>query len=222
LVDFVTDSEVTLVDAAASDDMVALAAWVSNGNDDVEKLQDQKRVAGLIKFLYRNRHMSPFEHGHFTFRIDTPIFVAREFMRHRTFSFNEVSGRYTEMKPRFYVPSTRRPIVQSGKIGDYSFEEGEEHQYFLINSNMTENCENAWSRYMVLKDCGVANEVARMVLPLNLMTQFYATVDPRNLMHFLSLRNEAQALYEIRSVAEQMEKYFADIMPLTYDAFKER
>ena len=100
--DFRDTVSVTLEKCNASDLDVARAAWVSTfGSDAREK--DPERVAGLVKYLYRNKHMSPFEHGSFTFMVECPIFVAREFMRHRTFSYNEVSGRYTDMKPVFYI-----------------------------------------------------------------------------------------------------------------------
>lgn len=217
-VEFFSESNVELVQSNATDDMVAMAAWVSNGLNDEERLADYDKVAGLINFLYRNRHMSPFEHGQFTFKITTPIFVAREFHRHRTQSYNEVSGRYSEMKPRFYVPSTVRPVVQKGKIGAYSFEADEVVNQEVINVLMA-GAERQWEDYLYLKSIGAANEVARMALTINLYTEFYATVNPRNLMAFLDLRTDPQALYEIREVADKMETILATQMPLTYKAY---
>ena len=139
-------------------------------------------------------------------------------MRHRTFSFNEYSGRYSEMKPRFYVPA-QRPMIQSGKIGSYTFVPGTQEQETEVINSLHEQSENAWNSYMHLKEQGVANEVARMVLPVNIMTEFYATVNPRNLMHFLDLRADEQALFEIRQVAYAMKDIFAEVMPLTYEAY---
>lgn len=217
-VEFFNGSQVELVQSNASDDMVAMAAWVSNGLDQETRLEDKAKVAGLIKFLYRNRHMSPFEHGQFTFKITTPIFVAREFHRHRTQSYNEVSGRYSEMKPRFYVPSSSRPVVQKGKIGAYTFEPDENVNQEVINVLMA-GAERQWEDYLYLKSIGAANEVARMALTINLFTEFYATVNPRNLMAFLDLRTDKQALYEIRDVADQMELVLKTQMPLTYAAY---
>ena len=218
-IEVVYDSTVTLVQANASDDMVAMAAWVSNGLDTEDRLQDKSKVKGLINFLYKNRHNSPFEHGQFTFKIDTPIFVAREFMRHRTFSFNEISGRYTTLSARFYIPAVTRPLVQSGKIGSYQFVPGDSSQTMMTQNTIHDSSQSAWNEYVALKDAGIANEVARMVLPVNIMTQFYATVNPRNLMHFLDLRTDPQALHEIRAVADQMEGFLEKQMPLTYSAY---
>lgn len=218
--EFVDKSTVTLVKSNASDADVALAAWISFDRDSEERLQDQGRVRGLINFLMRERHSSPFEHGSFTFRIDTPLFVAREFHRHRTMSYNEVSGRYTEMKPRFYLPTGLRPVVQHGRAGDYNFT----HDDDILSDaqhHLEGTCKTAWANYQKMLKYGVAKEVARMALPLNLMTQFYATVNPRNLMHFLGLRSSEQALYEIRDVAAQMEGHLKEAMPMTYDAWKE-
>lgn len=217
-VEFYNESQVELVNFTGGDNMVAMAAWVSNGLDQEERLEDQKKVAGLINYLYSNRHMSPFEHGQYTFKITCPIFVAREFHRHRTQSYNEISGRYSEMKPRFYVPSTIRPVVQSGKIGAYKFEADEVLNQAVINELM-EGSEEQWNRYIRLKEMGVANEVARMALTINLITEFYATVNPRNLMAFLDLRADDQALFEIRDVAYKMEDFLEEKMPLTYQAW---
>lgn len=220
MIEFVNNSTVELVQSNASDEMVAMAAWVSNNLNDESRLEDKTKVQGLINFLYRQHHSSPFEHGQFTFKVVTPIFVAREFMRHRTMSFNEMSGRYTEMKPIFYVPAPDRPIVQSGKIGSYRFVPGDTHQTIHVAEALQNSSELAWERYIALKNSGVANEVARMVLPVNIMTEFYATVNPRNLMHFLDLRTDQQALHEIREVANKMEDIFSQQMPMTYKAYK--
>ncbi len=207
-----------LVQCNASDEMVARSAWVSNVGEE-SRTKDTDKIQGLINFLWRNQHHSPFEHGQYTFYIKCPIFVAREFHRHRTFSFNEVSGRYSEMKPRFYQPDDQRPVVQTGKIGDYNFEP--DH---LLNAHAYSEgvriAVEAWKSYQGQKERGIANEVARMVLPLSLYTEFYATVNPRNLMHFLDLRTDLQALAEIRSLANQMEEIFRVQQPLTYAAWQ--
>ena len=209
---------VKLINTNASDDMVAMAAWVSHDADSEARLEDRGKVGGLINFLYRNRHMSPFEHGQFIFKIDVPLFVAREFHRHRTFSYNEVSGRYTQMKPRFWVGDTAR--VQHGKPGDYYFEDGTPEQTARYLQSKKRILQAAWDEYEARLEAGIAKEQAREDLPLSLMTQFYATVNPRNLMHFLSLRNDKHALKEIRDVAVKMEEAFAQTMPLTYAAYK--
>lgn len=216
--EFVNKSTVRLIKHNASDEDVAHAAWVSNfGTGAVDR--DTTDVSKLINFLYTNKHMSPFEHGSFTFFIDTPIFVAREFMRHRTFSYNETSGRYKELEPRFYLPSNDRPIYQQGKIGNYSFAPGEDAMYREIRRVQEKSIRESWRAYKDLLSAGIAKEVARNTLPVATMTQFYATCNPRNLMQFLTLRNDDPALYEIRAVAVEMEKIFAEAMPLTYASY---
>jgi thymidylate synthase (FAD) len=241
---FVDQSSVQLVQKLAADDMVCHAAWVSNFTERLvpeheapnrEKVYDydarkwvpseemvewNKKTGGLINFLYGNRHMSPFEHGFMTFYIETPIFVAREFMRHRTWSYNEMSGRYTELPPRLFLINSERPIVQSGKIGAYRFETGTPEQYGLIFAETTKAYQQSWDSYQNMLAAGIAKEVARNVLPVGMMTQFYATANIRNIMQFLLLRNDQHALAEIRDVAVSIEKEFAKAMPLTYKAFK--
>lgn len=212
---------VQLIKTNASDADVALAAWVSNGKDEIDRLSDEKRVAGLIKYLYRNAHMSPFEHGSFTFKIDCPIFVTREFQRHRTWSYNEVSGRYTELNPKFYLPARERPTKQQGKIGQYYFTPGSDEQYVQMIASKKRSIETAWREYQFQLDLDVAREVARDELGVAIYTQFYATANPRNVMQFLTLRTAPNALHEIRAVADKIEEHFANAMPLTYAAFIE-
>lgn len=221
MIEYVDHSTVELIKCNSLDEDVAFAAWVSNFGSDARN-RDMSRIAGLINFLYREKHMSPFEHGSFTFFIDTPIFVAREFMRHRTFSYNETSGRYKELEPRFYLQPPHRPWLQRGKIGNYSFVVGDEEDYKYLVAERKDAIEEDWTRYQRLLERGFAKEVARCDLPLEIMTQFYATANPRNIMQFLTLRNDDPALYEIREVAVRIEEEFAAAMPLTYAAFEEQ
>lgn len=220
-VEFVDHSTVTLYRASASDLDAARAAWVSQSTDAHEKEAEEGRVAGLIEFLLRNKHTSPFEHGQFSFVVETPIFVAREFMRHRTFSFNETSGRYSQLAPRFYVPPIHeRPLQQTGKVGAYTFTEGTEEQKALTRIRLENGAHRAWDDYEALLRMGVAKEVARNSLPVSTMTSFWATCSPLNLLRFLALRTDPTALYEIRQVAYQMEAEFEKAMPLTHAAYK--
>lgn len=214
-----SSSTVELVQANASDDLVARAAWVSNFGGDA-RLKDTAKIEGLINFLWRERHTSPFEHGQFTFYIETPIFVAREFMRHRTQSFNEWSARYSELEPVFYMPREDRPIVQTGKIGTYKHIEGTGLQKLAVASSHADAYTTAWTNYQHLLSMGVAREVARNVLPVGTYTKFFASVNPLNLMKFLDLRTSDQALDEMRSVVQEMEAHFKICMPLTYEAWK--
>lgn len=218
---FTDEHNVELINFMGGDDQTAMSAWVSFGNDDEERLQDQARVAGLINFLYKNKHMTPFESSVFTFRIETPIFVAREFFRHRSASYNEWSGRYSEMEPKFYMPSVDRPLQQQGKAGAYEFVQGTGEQHMIVMWEYKDAINTAWQAYRNMLDAGVAKEVARNTLPVGTYTKFYVTMNARNLMHFLNLRTDPTALYEIRQVAAGMEDIFAEKMPLTYKAYKE-
>jgi len=219
-IEFTNESIVELIKHNASDKDVAHAAWVSNYGGDA-RTRETDRIAGLINFLYRERHMSPFEHGSFTFYVETPIFVAREFMRHRTASYNEHSARYSDLAPILWIPDNNRPIVQSGKVGAYRFEVGTPEQYIILDEEMTRAYEVAWDSYQNMKKAGIANEVARAVLPVGIYTRFYVTMNPRNVMQFLQLRNDPNAQQEIREVAEKIEEHFAKAMPLTYKAYVE-
>lgn len=217
---FVSAATVELYRASAEDLDVARAAWVSQDSAAHAKEAAPGRVEGLIRFLWRNRHTSPFEHGQFTFVITTPLFVAREFMRHRTFSFNEISGRYTVLPDSFYLPPPERPLRQEGRVGSYRFEAGTAEQVSLVRETIIESTRHAHRAYVRMLDAGIAREVARDVLPVNVMTSFWATVNPLNLMHFLELRTADDALYEIRDVADQMERHFARQLPLTHAAWR--
>jgi len=221
-IEFSDKPEVRLVDFMGGDDRVAMSAWVSFGNDDDERLKDRKKVRGLIDFLYRNEHMTPFESSVFTLRIETPIFVAREFFRHRSASYNEWSGRYSEMIPKFYLPSQDRPLKQQGKPGEYYFVAGSPQQHLMLKNEQRHVFQVAWDAYQSVLDLGVAKEVARNVLPLATYTQFYVTMNARNLMHFLNLRTAPNALQEIRDLAGEMEKALEEKMPFTYESYKRK
>lgn len=220
MINHVSKNTVSLEDFMGGDDRVCMSAWVSFGTDDVARLEERKKVEGLINFLYRERHMTPFESSSFTFAIHTPLFVAREFFRHRTGKYNEWSGRYSEMVADFYFPTPERPLIQKGKAGDYYFVPGTPEQFATVIKSFERSYKVAWEEYRRMLDAGVAKEVARDVLPLGLYTKFYVTFDARNLMHFLNLRNDSHALAEIRDLAVQMEDIFAEKMPLTYAAYK--
>ncbi|WJN63150.1 ThyX-like thymidylate synthase [Streptomyces phage phiScoe44] len=183
---------------------------------------------GLINYLMRDRHGSPFEHGSFTFVIEAPIFVAREFFRHRAgWSYNEESGRYRELRPVFYVPGPGRNLQQVGKPGAYTFEPGTPAQYSSVTASSKDAYQVAWNAYQNQLQAGVAKEVARNVLPVGIFTSFWATCNPRSLMHFLSLRTNRQNAKvpsfpqrEIELVADEMELAFMDAMPHTHRAFE--
>lgn len=214
---FRSDMKVELVDFMGGDGRVVQAARTSTLG---AAASEEKESAGLINFLVRERHEVPIEHSVFTFRIEAPIFVTRQILKHRITSISEESGRYREMDGQFYVPSVWRPLGQEGKTGDYNMvhldHEAIESTQVLIESASTAACET----YKELLAQGVAKEVARMVLPVNLYSSMYLTINARSLMNFLSLRNEHHAQYEIRKVAKQMDDIFAEKMPLAYSAWK--
>ncbi|MFC8827144.1 FAD-dependent thymidylate synthase [Streptomyces sp. NPDC057137] len=224
-------SEVTvdLVKHTAGDSDVLWAARVSTaGEQSLEELsKDPERSKGLINFLMRDRHGSPFEHNSMTFFISAPIFVFREFMRHRVgWSYNEESGRYRELQPVFYVPDASRKLVQEGRPGKYVFVDGTQEQQDLTERAMTESYRQAYEAYQEMLAAGVAREVARAVLPVGLYSSMYATCNARSLMHFLGLRTQHEAAKvpsfpqrEIEMVGEKMEEQWARLMPLTHAAF---
>lgn len=225
-VEFRSDVEVELIDSNATDLQVARAAWVSTKGVDAREAEGD-RIPGLINFLMRDRHGSPFEHNTFTFLIRCPIFVVREFHRHRAgWSYNEESGRYTQLKPIFYVPDQDRKMVQAGKPGAYVFEKGSVSQSMHAVQTIKMTSRAAYRQYSQLLDYGIAKEVARMTLPLNIFTSFYATCNSRSLMHFLSLRTEhedatyvSHPQWEIQLVANKMEEYLKQLMPYTYESY---
>lgn len=217
-----SDMTVELVQCMGSDDAVVLAARVSTKTESVDATKD----AGLINYLMRDRHGSPFEHNAFTFYIEAPIFVFREFQRHRIASYNEESARYKQLDPVFYVPSLERKLIQKGKPGAYTFELGDLGHLTTVYRSTFEANKSAYEEYQKMLDAGVAREVARGVLPVNIYSSMFVTMNARSLMNFLSLRTDrAENLFpsfpqrEIEMVAEQMEDIFAKRMPITYDCF---
>ena len=226
---FREDMSVELVKSSASDSDVIWAARVSTAGDkSLEDVgSDASKAEGLINYLARERHGSPFEHTSMTFFISAPIFVFREFMRHRIASYNEESGRYRELKPVFYVPSKERKLFQIGKAGSYTFIDGNAEQYEITVKAIKETCKLAYTNYQKMLDAGVAREVARAVLPVTLYSSMYVTMNARALMNFLSLRTARDGSHfpsypqrEIEMVAEKMEAEFAKLMPITYGAFE--
>jgi thymidylate synthase (FAD) len=226
---FRSDMTVELVKHAASDADVIWAARVSTKGEQslADVNADAERSAGLINFLMRDRHGTPFEHSSMTFYVNAPIFVFREFMRHRTFSYNEESGRYRKLDPVFYVPGDDRKLVQSGKPGAYVFTAGSAEQHTLVAKTIEASCRQSYESYVEMLEAGVAREVARSVLPVGLYSSMYATCNARALMNFLSLRvthpDSAFPSFpqrEIEMVAEQMETLWAGLMPLTHAAFE--
>ncbi|MDF5757139.1 FAD-dependent thymidylate synthase [Spongiactinospora sp. TRM90649] len=225
---FRDDVTVELVKHSASDADVLFAARVSTrGEQSLDELgKDPERSKGLLNYLMRDRHGSPFEHNSMTFFVSAPIFVFREFHRHRVWSYNEESGRYRELRPIFYVPGRSRKLVQEGKPGRYVFNDGTDEQHKLVTEVMESSYRHSYAAYQEMLEAGIAREVARAVLPVGLFSTMYATCNARALMHFLSLRTKSDDAKvpsfpqrEIEMVAEKMEALWAELMPLTHAAF---
>ena len=203
------------LDAVLARDLDVVNAARVSLNQESDELSEKD--IGLINFLMKNGHGTPFEHGYFRFRVEVPIFVAREWFRHRIgHSYNEWSGRYSEIETNFFRPEKFR--TQVGKPGAYSFEniEGSEKG---INDILSEVEVAARDAYKELLSLGVAKEQARMVLPVSIYTKFIWSCNPRSLMHFLSLRTSEHAMKEIRDCALTAECFFKDAMPYTHDAW---
>lgn len=222
--EFTDQITVKLIRALASDDMVVQAAQVSSKGEN-----NPDTVPGrLIEALMAGGHGSPFEHNSFTFFVEAPLFVFREWQRHRISSFNEMSGRYTELPGRFYLPNGRRKMRNVGTKMKPQMVEAPLETYLALNHDFRGVCHSAWRAYQIALSNGVSNEVARMVLPLNIMSQMYWTVNARSMMNFLSLRREMEESvrksypqWEIQLGAEQVEQAFAEYMPITQRVFHE-
>ena len=175
--------------------------------------------AGLIRFLMRERHGTPFEHNAFRFHVRCPLFVAREWFRHRVGSFNEFSMRYAKASDDFYVPEPEDVRTQVGKPGAYSFEPVDDELAERTREELREVYDHAFATYERLVEAGVARELARAVLPVGAYTEFYWTINARSLMNFVSLRAAETAQREIRRYADAVEVFFAEKMPVTHAAF---
>jgi thymidylate synthase (FAD) len=215
-IDVLDHGFVRLDEAMASDLSVVNAARVSFARRK-EEMDDADR--GLIRFLLRERHGTPFEHNAFRFHIRAPIFVAREWFRHRVGSFNEFSMRYAKATDDFYVPAPEDVRTQVGKPGSYSFEQVEPDLAETTRDEIRAVYETAFAAYERLVEQGVARELARSVIPVGAYTEFYWTVNARSLMNFVSLRAAETAQREIQRYADACERFLAKEMPVTYEAF---
>lgn len=226
-IEFRSDMTVELVDSMGDDTSVVRAARVSTSGSSPSGSY-QTTNAGLINYLMKNRHGSPFEHGAMSFRIEAPIFVTRELRTHRIgFSHNETSGRYRELDGVFYTPYYERPLVQQGNPGSYQFVSGSDAQQDNVQMNLTTISIAAHNAYQEMLELGIAREVARMVLPVNTYSSMYITCNPRSIMAFLSLRVDwgskaacrSHPMREIEMVALKMDEFFRRKFPLTHQAF---
>lgn len=216
---------VSLIDKMGSDRSVTRAARVSVKGLNEEEQAEAKEV-GLINYLMKARHGSPFEHATMTFYVKAPIFVFREFMRHRMASYNEMSGRYTVLPPEFYLPSPERPLINAGTSARPEMVPGTQEQYDRYMDRMMRLIEHSWMVYEANLADGIANEMSRAAHLVTLCSQMYVTMNLRSLMNFLSLRVDSpdaavrtRPQYEIEQVAVEIEKEFARVYPKVYDSF---
>ncbi len=209
---------VRLVDYLGGDQRIVQAARVSYGAGTKSYRQDK----GLINYLLRNEHTSPFEQVILTFHTKMPIFVARQWVRHRTARLNEISGRYSVMEQEFYIPAPDQIALQSSdnKQGRES-EPMSPEDAATVREELARGYEEAYRIYEALLARGVARELARVVLPLSLYTEWYWQIDLHNLFHFLKLRVDPHAQYEIRAYGEVMLDITRRVCPLAVEAFEE-
>ena len=208
---------IRLVDSMGSDDAIVQAARVSYGKGTRKVSQDR----GLIRYLMRHRHTTPFEMVEFKFHAKMPIFVARQWVRHRTANINEYSLRYSEARDEFYIPDEEHILFQSklnkqGRSGEVPADLKKKVQDYFRDIS-----DKSYTIDAELNDAGIARELARAVLPVNLYTEWYWKNDLHNILHFLSLRLDPHAQYEIRIYAEAMAEIVKKIAPFAYEAFKD-
>lgn len=213
-----------------SDRKIARMAWVSYGKQDSDR-----PIEGVINYMMEHKHGTPFEHVVFTWYVKAPIFVAREWMRHRMGSFNEISGRYVKLEPEFYIPEHFRAKGGSNKQGsvfpdeewfkeNWSSEEDLDDNIFAFDDSakaeLTEAYDVAYNAYLEMLGQGVANEVARIVLPLATYSQWFWTVNLRALFNFMNLRSAENAQWEIRQYSQAIESQVKELVPVAYAAWE--
>lgn len=199
-----------------ADQAIVQAARVSYGAGTKKVNEDR----GLIRYLLRHRHTTPFEMIEFKFHVAMPIFVARQWIRHRTANVNEYSARYSIVPDRFYRPSVekvRKQSTSNRQGGDESIDVGTAEEFLTL----LEDSEALYARYLDLTERGVARELARAALPVSVYTEWYWKCDLHNLLHFLSLRMDAHAQIEIRDYATAMYDLIKPIVPITCEAFED-
>lgn len=224
------DVDVRLIDHMGNDAAIVQAARVSTQGDNEPEIPEWALSLpdeGLIGYLMRERHGSPFEHTSLKFYVKGPIFAFREFQRHRIASYNEMSGRYMELPPEFYIPSEGRPLINAGKPSKPEMVPGTPEQYELMYDSSMAVYELAWEKYKLMLAGGIANEIAREVLPLGIMSQMYVTMNLRAMFNFLSLRTQrenarhvSRPQIEISMMAEEMDRIVANLFPVAYDKFE--
>ncbi len=205
-----------------ADAAIVQAARVSYGEGTKQISEDR----GLIRYLLRHRHTTPFEMVEFKFHIAMPIFIARQWIRHRTANVNEYSARYSIVKDRFYTPTldaVRKQSASNRQGGEETFDTSDADQARTAEEflDFLKDVEALYPRYMQLTEKGVSRELARMGLPVNVYTEWYWKCDLHNILRFLSLRMDSHAQHEIRVFAQAMHDLIAGIVPMTMEAWRD-
>ena len=208
---------VTYVDSMGTDSDIAAGARTSYGTTESKGEEADRK---LISYLYKNKHTSPFELIKIKFQIKLPIFVMRQYVRHRMQNLNEVSARYSKLPNEFYVPEENKWRVQATKNKQSS-----KGTYLGTNAYsefVKEHCEDSYRLYENMLESGIAREMARMVLPLNIYTMIICTWDLKNLLHFISLRDDSHAQAEIQEYGKAIKSILVELFPWTMEVYEER
>ena len=208
---------VRLVDSMGGDDAIVQSARVSYGKGTSKVSQDR----GLIRYLMRHRHTTPFEMVEFKFHCKMPIFVARQWVRHRTANINEYSLRYSEARDEFYFPDPDHIEFQSTLNKQGRMGEVDEDLKKKVQAYFKEISDRSFEIYCELNEAGVARELARAILPVNLYTEWYWKNDLHNLLHFIGLRSDGHAQYEIRVFSDAMATYVKEVAPFAWEAYQD-
>ena len=203
---------VRYIDHMGTDERIIEAARISYKSPSKGEDADKK----LLYYLWRNKHTSPFEMCKLTLNIKMPIFIMRQYVRHRMQNLNEVSARYTELPNEFYIPSRWRAQDNKNKQGSI---DTEDLKHNVLSDDLAEFCQEAYTMYERFIQKGVAKEMARMVLPLNIYTEIYCCWDLKNLMHFIALREDSHAQAEIQEYAKAIKQVCKNLFPWTIEAF---
>ncbi len=208
---------VRLVDSMGGDDAIVQSARVSYGKGTSKVSQDR----GLIRYLMRHRHTTPFEMVEFKFHCKMPIFVARQWVRHRTANINEYSLRYSEARDEFYFPDPNNIEFQSSVNKQGRMGEVDEQLKKKVQAYFKEISDRSFEIYCELNEAGVARELARAILPVNLYTEWYWKNDLHNLLHFIGLRSDGHAQYEIRVFSDAMASFVKEVAPFAWEAYQD-
>jgi thymidylate synthase (FAD) len=205
-----------------ADQAIVQAARVSYGEGTRKVNED----TGLIRYLLRHRHTTPFEMVEFKFHVCMPIFIARQWIRHRTANVNEYSGRYSIMQDRFYMPTVdavRKQSASNRQGGEETFVMSDEQDVKTAEEfiSFLKDVEARYTKYIDLTNKGVSRELARIGLPVNMYTEWYWKCDLHNLLHFLSLRMDSHAQFEIREYANAMYRLIEKIVPVSVQAWRD-